>query len=508
MTRPRAGLRLLLALAAAGLAAPACGGDGGGEAGPAGPPELEGAVRIMTSMDRWAFLAVPRDGGTVQVRSISEPARVLQEGETELPPVEAVELLDGPLLVLRTAEGEVLRYDPRADRLNPLESLPGEAAWSSWDGYGVWRQVGGRGLLEVGPDGSWSYGLAGTPLWASPVEGGRMAVLVSTEGGREVWLVARGASEPEASARGGYRTPGLTTAWGRRLVFASDDGLEMLEVPSLSPAGRIELDAPPAALAASPSSHELYAGLADPSSVVRISRFTSESERMTRLPRAPRAIRPAVLGDFLLVDDGGDPLLLPLDGSGTERLPGAWRSDLPLGTPDGRVLMAVDGALRLHDPEAEESVPVDAPAERWWAAVPWNPAPPRRVAAAPDTGAAPGAGFFSDPRARAGDTADRSDRATEAGSDAPPTGYYAVVTAARDPDGVRALLEELRAAGYPAEVQRYTDDAGRTWYRGMVGSYPSREEAEAAARQLTRERDLNAWITEVRAGRSDDEMLR
>lgn len=503
--RPRASLRLLLALAAA-LAAPACGGDGGGDGERSGPPELEGAVRLVTSMDRWSYLAVPRDGGTVQARSISDPSAVLWEGETELPPLTDVRLLDGPLLVLRTGEGEVLRYDPRTERLATLEAVAADAAWSAWNGYGVWREEAG-GLLEVGPDGSWRYRLAASPLWASPVEGGRMAVLVSTGEGHEVWLVARGASEPEASAGGSFRPPAMTTAWGRRLVLSAEEGLATLDVPSLSPAGTIELDARPAVLAASPSSHELYAGLAEPASVVRISRFTSEAERMTRLPRPPRAIRPAVLGDFLLVHDGGEPLLLPLDGSGTERLAGDWRTDLPLGTPDGRVLAVVDGELRLLDPDGAEPVPVEAPADRWWAAVPWNPAPPTRVASREAEGREE-LGFFADTGAAEADTAGPPTEATESGREGPPAGFYAVVTAARDPDGVRRLLEELSGAGYPTELQRYTDDAGRTWYRGMVGSYPAREEAEAAARQLRRERDVDAWITEVRAGTSDEEVLR
>ena len=38
------------------------------------------------------------------------------------------------------------------------------------------------------------------------------------------------------------------------------------------------------------------------------------------------------------------------------------------------------------------------------------------------------------------------------------------------------------------------------WYRALVGPYPVRERAEASARQLRRERDLDAWVIEVTAG--------
>lgn len=494
---------LLLAVAAAWVG---CGGGGEGET--SGPPEIEGAVRVVTSLDRWSYLAVPRDGGVVEARSIREPGRVLWEGETELPPVESVFLLDGPLLVLRSADGGLFRYDPRLDRVEALTEGDAGGAWIAWDGYGVLRAASGGLLHQVGSEGSWRYELAAEPTWASPVDGGDVAALVDTEEGTQVWLLSRGTSEPDASASGRFELPALTTAWGRRLVFADGDGLVLLDVPSLSPAGTIELPSSPASLAASPSSHELYAGLADPPALYRVSRFSSEGERMTGLPRVPRAVRPAVLGDFLLVDDGGEPLLVPLDGSETERLPGSWRSDLPLGTPDGRVLAVEEGRLVLREPGAGDATPVEAPADRWWAAVPWNPSPPRRVAASEPVGMteAEGGGAADTAAAPADTAGEATAEPDERGRAGPPTGYYAVVTAAREPDGVRRLLADLRRAGYPTEIQTHTDDAGRSWYRGLVGRYPTREEAEAAARQLRRERELNAWITEVRTGPDGEEV--
>ena len=490
-------------LFAAACVVGACTGDGGDGPRAAGPPELEGEVQVITSLDRWSLLAVPRGGGTVEARSIRQPETVVWEGETELPPVEEIRLLDGPLLVLRAGDGRLLRYDPRADRLETATEGPAGTAWQSWDGYGVIRNDTGRVLEQVGAEGSWRYELSATPVWAAPVEGGDVAALVDAENERQLWLLSRGASEPAASAASDVDRPGLTTAWGRRLAFSSPDGLALVDVPSLSPAGTVELPAAPTVLAASPSSHELYAGLADPSALYRVSRFTGEATRMTRLPRPPRAVRPAVLGDFLLVDDGGDPLLVPLDGSAPERLPGTWRDDLPLGTPDGRVLLLADGELFLRSPGDERGTALAAPVGRWWAAVPWNPSPPRRVAA---TEAAPTEdGARPPPEDTARGTADTTPEAGDA-VERPPIGFYAVVTAARDPDGVRRLLADLRRAGYPTEVQTHTDDAGRTWYRGLVGRYPSREEAEAAARQLRRERDLNVWITEVHTGSGREEL--
>ena len=78
-----------------------------------------------------------------------------------------------------------------------------------------------------------------------------------------------------------------------------------------------------------------------------------------------------------------------------------------------------------------------------------------------------------------------------------PPGYYAIVASTRQRQGVEALLETLSAAGYPTRIQTYPDEAGEQWHRGLVGPFPSRARAQSAARQLLRERDLQAWVTEI-----------
>lgn len=510
--------RLAVALAVA--VAAACGGDAAPAPEGAGPPELEGSALEAGVADRdWSLLAVPRDGGTVQARSVADPSRVVWEGEAELPAAAEIHLLQGPLVVLRTAEGVVHRYDPRADDLSRIGTVAPDSRWSAWDRYGVFADSAGSLLLEIGPDGSWRYELSAPPTWAAPVEGGRVAALVGAGPEAALWLVARGSPEPAARQEGGFAVPGMSTAWGKRLVLTSEDGsgLRFVTVSSLTGTDETALGGPVSALAASPSSHEIYAGVDAPPRLVRVNRFVREAEEMVSLPRPAREIRPAVLGDFLLVDDGGDPLMVSLGGEAMRRVAGAWRPDLPMGTPDGRVLLARDGRLLSWDPESgEEARTVDAPADRWWTAVPWNPAPPPVVSESLEDERMAAdlarADSVRDSVVRALDSLSVAPPETAAAGDTaregPPAGFYAVVVAARERQGVQSVVDGLADAGYPTAVQPHEDDAGQTWYRGLVGPYRERSSAEAAARQLRREREMSVWVTEVRAATPAEDIFR
>ena len=88
--------------------------------------------------------------------------------------------------------------------------------------------------------------------------------------------------------------------------------------------------------------------------------------------------------------------------------------------------------------------------------------------------------------------------AEETPPDVPP-GYYAIVGSARQRAGIDALVTELQSAGFPVQVQTTRDRAAEIWYRGLIGPYATRAEAEAAARQLQRERQLQSWVMGVNA---------
>lgn len=505
----------LVLLLAAALAAAGC--DGGPEPPseePGGAPEVEGADLLAgAGPDRWSLLTVPLDGGVARARALDDPARVVWEGRTELPPAREVRVISGPSVLLRSGDGEVHRYDPRADRLTRVGTVAEGARWAGWDRYGLWVDPDRSSLLEVGPEGSWRYELGGRPAWATPVEEGRVAALVASDEGTTLWLVGRGEGEPEARARGDFAPPGLVTAWGRRLVLPSGDVVRFFAVPSLTASGEVPVGGSVTAIASSPSSHELYVGVDDPPRLVRVARFAMDSRELTGLPRPARELRLSVLGSAVLVHDGGAPLLVPVGGDDTLRTTGRWRDDLPVALPDGRVIVLRDDGPALWSPDGE-ATPLDVPADRRWAAVRWNPAPPPVMAgrvsgeATADTPGTPGAGRDALVDSAGGDGAGRPDTSAAADPESPPPGFYAVMTAAREAEGVYDLLDRLSSAGYPTQIQVHRDDAGRRWYRALVGPYQERSGAEAAARQLHRERGTSAWVTEVRAGAATEEIFR
>lgn len=494
----------------AALVAVACaGGPEGGDDGDGGAPEMEGTSLLAgAGPERWSLLTVPREGGVARARALDDPSRVVWEGSTRLPPAREIRLLEGPVVLLRTGEGAVHRYDPRSDRLSRVATVEGEADWVGWDRYGVWAQPEGSSLTEVGPEGSWRYELAAAPRWAAPVEEGRVAVLVEDGEGTALWLVGRGEGEPEARARDGFAPPGLVTAWGRRVVLAGDGVVRFFAVPSLDATGDVEVDGPVTAMAASPSSHELYVAVDDPPRLMRVERFGMRAREMTGLPRPARGLRTAVLGEALLVDDGGAPLRVPVGGGDTVRAVGAWREDLPTALPDGRALVLRDGAPALWGLDGGTE-PLDAAADRRWAAVRWNPAPPPvvsdRVARSGTDADTAGAEPAPSDTAAAPASDTSGPAADEPAEASPEPGFYAVVTAAREAAGVRRLLERLRDGGYPTSLQPYRDDAGQRWYRGLVGPFEERRGAEAAARQLRRERETSVWVTELRAGATTEQ---
>ncbi len=479
--------------------------DSGGAAG--GPHGT--ALVVGSSAGEWGLLALPRDGGQASLRLLETPAEVIWEGATRLPAFVEAHFLDGAAVALRDGDGRIFRYDVARDALEELGRIgPEGVTWTASDRGGVFVSRTGD-LFAVTPDRAWRDALGEGLLWAGAVDEG-VAILTAGPGDEAAFRVVPYAGEAGQAATFAVAPPAVVTAWGRRVAFAETPGGRSLVVLTVSPperAGAAGLDGTITAVAASPSSHELYAGLSDPPSVEAVNRFSFSSRRIARLAAPPVEIRPSLFGESLLVSDGERTWSLSLGAGDLRPVPGTWSADLPIGLPGDRVLARGESTLLLSGPgSAEEALAAEsAPAGAWWLAVRWRPV--LRSAAAevePQPVEVP-----AGRPARAGDGADAraADAEPEAGPgdeqvpaagppDVPP-GYYAIVGSARQRDGIDALLGELRVAGFPVRVQPVTDEAGSLWFRGLVGPFGTRSEADAAARQLQRERQLQSWVTGI-----------
>ncbi len=485
---------------------------------------LHGASLVVgTSADQWSLLGVPRDGGLAEARDLTDPRRIVWTGTTELPASVEARVLPGGRLILVTAAGAVHTYDPPSDALVRVGEVAPDAEWMGDASVGLYLSPGGK-LLEVSREGVWSYSLDRDVLWAAPAEDGVLVLLDGDSESRELWLLRRDGDQPAETGTESVRPPGVVTAWGRRAVLESVDGrgLVVLTVAPIERAGDIDLEAPILALSPSPSTHEVYVALEDPPRLSAVNRFDLSTRVLADLPGPVTSIRPSLFGESVLMEQDGRVWQVPVGGGSPVAIEAEWREDLPVGLPDGRVLAATAEQVFVADVRAGATVEIDdAGVDRWWLPVHWNPAhttvtadrltgeaagreaPPAVVPEPPESKI--DSVVLAERMAAAAGLQDQHAASPESG---PPAGFYAIVGSARQAEGIRSLTQSLEDAGFATQVQQFPDEAGRTWYRGLVGPYRSRSEAEAAARQLLRERRLEAWVTEVGAGdRQDGESI-
>jgi hypothetical protein len=392
-----------------------------------------------------------------------------------------------------------------------------EAIWLGDGTVGLYLSPGGA-LLEISREGAWSYGLDRDVSWAAPAEGGVLVLIEEDSERQTVWLLRRNEDEPAETGSAAVHTPGVMTAWGRRAVLASttDRGLIVLTVTPIEQVGEFDVGGRIVALAASPSTHEIYVSLDAPPRLVAVNRFNLTSRLLADLPGPATAIRPSLFGEGILVAQNGQVARVPVSGGSPVSLGSVWREDLPVGLADGSVVAATEAGIVVLDAESGAETELEgADLDRWWLPVHWNPSsaivttdrvPGQVVRAESPEAADTEIGIDSAMMAeRLAVAPGLRDEAAAPEASGPPPGFYAIVGSARQAAGIRSLVQSLEDAGFATQVQSFPDEAGRTWYRGLVGPYRSRSEAEAASRQLLRERRLEAWVTEVGAGGRPEE---
>lgn len=486
-------------------------GVGCGEAGPERSRGEEPAD-LFAGTDQWSLLTVSRDGGSAALYRLVGSAKGVWEGNAALPASDVAERLGHRLLVLRAPDGEVVRYDPFRGRVDRLGSVRA-ASWTEAAGYGLWTSESpGEGeMWLISAEGTWRYSPSAPVRWAAPTrEGEALALLGEGEETRLV-LYRRGEDAPVGDRSVDLSPPGTVTGWGRQAVLTDrrdgGDAIRLIQLPDLSPAGSVEVDGSVSAVAASPSSHELYVAVEAPPRLLVVGRQTLEVRRTLSFERPLREVRPGLLGGAPLAWDGERAYLVPWTGRRPVPLPGQWRRDLPISLPRGEVLVADEGDVRRLRVEGREIAELErlGAADRWWIPLRWRPEGEEREEADPgsERPGDEGSAGTQDTRIGGADTATSRSPADTAGApdaDAPEAGFYVIVEWTRSREEARAAVEPLGRDGYPVAVDRREDAAGRAWYRALVGPYAGRREADRVADGLAAERDFQVRVQELRPG--------
>lgn len=478
------------------------------------------------ALEEWGLLVVPTDGGTAELRGVLDPSEVLWRGQTVLPAAVDAHPL-GAAVILRETDGSVSTYDLERDVLYPIGEIEGEPAWTGSEDGGVYYTadrilaVNGREGRLIAPEGR--------IVWSSPAADDLVLALVASPSSTQLMIWGDDATSPQATETLEAGLPGLVTAWGERLILSRTEARELVQfgLPELEPAGSVRLDAPPYTLAASPSYHQIYAGLEGDAELVAVNRYTWRKRDEGRFPAPVREVRPSLSGDYLLAFDGSTAWLLAPESDEPLAVDLEWRPDLPIGLPGGGVLGVRGGSVWVSAEPGRQAVPLEGSAQAWWLPVAWvpsrqrmqlagrgadqepgRPASPEAVGGgAPDEAAvtrvdAQGVPAGTDPGAGAGSEAQPVPAEEDpVDASAPvvsvPPGFYAIAASSQRAGGVHELSEALEGDGYPTQVVPRRDEANEIWYRLMVGPYATRAEAEDILLQLRRERGIQGWVREV-----------
>lgn len=454
------------------------------------------------------LLRVPRAGGTVRAYRAGRDS-VLWESRDKAPATTALLGFDDflGLLIGRDRAQRAYSVDLRLGGVETLgtATFPGLARAEGAAVFGVDAQ--GR-ILRVTPVATWSWDPKGGADHLLPNPDGSLVVVSSVKGRARLVRVI----PPEDHLTDSTTLPPVhgmvRTPIGDRLWFITDSGLVALRSTDLTRALTVRLSDPVTVIEPTPSGDRLYVGTTR-SNIRIIDRFTEEVGGRIDLPAPATAMRMDPDGHYLLVRTATADSILVVS-IGTERvvstLAGAWRDDLPLVTPDGRVLLARgDDVFHVDAETGRERVRYRGGADDFWSLVRWNGFRPRaagldrpvefeeyaadsaaaeRALAAmmaarygdPSAAANPAGGAEAAPPAAPGDPRTPTPDLIDRGGRETWTVSFATLLAE---DRATAMAERIRVDGRAARVVAGNRDGIPIW-RVVLGPYDSRDAAERA----------------------------
>ncbi len=326
------------------------------------------------------LLRVPVAGGIAYAyRAGSDSA--LWQSRQPVPRAQALLGFDefAGLVLVQGVDDRVYGVDLRLGSVTPhgTERLRGTLTAEGGTAYGF--DAAGR-VLRLTPVATWSWTPPGGADELVPSPDGSLLVLTSAKGR----TVVRRMIPPEPRVLDSTSLPTthrvLRTEIGDRLWFDTDSGLIALRTRELSRALTMRVRDSVVALAATPSGDRLYVATGRARLRV-IDRFAESEQRAIELPQPVTALRVDPDGRYVLARaETGDSVFVISIGTArvVASLPGKWRDDLPLVTPDGGVLMVRGRDAVLVDAESgRDRMRYTGGASDLWHLVRWNGFRPR-----------------------------------------------------------------------------------------------------------------------------------
>ena len=496
-------LAALVALVA--LATLACGDGGrasGASSGGIGPDAV--------------LLRLPGAGGIASAHLAGSDSALWQSRD-RIPAVSGVLGFDDflGLLLAQERAGRVVAVDLRLGTVETLgaERLQGEVVA---EGSAVFSLDAQGRVLRLTPVATWNWPVPGGASGLIPNPDGSLLLLTNRPGGTTVRRVV----PPETRVIDSATVPPVRlaarTPVGDRVWFVTDSGLVSLAMRDLSRAFALPLSDSVIAMTPTPSGDRVFLATGRARLLV-IDRYAEAERGAIELPAPAAALRMDPDGRYLLVRaQGADSVFVVSIGTSrvVNTLATPWRGDLPLVTPDGRVLVAQGLDAVLMDAESgRERMRYRGGAADIWALVRWNGFRPRAAGLdrpvqfeefAADSAAADSA-LAALLAARYGDLS-----AVGRAAPLPPTprqGQIYEPPPRRDPsihgtwtvsfatllaeDRARAMADSIVVNGRRARVVTGDRDGVPVW-RVLLGPFDSRQDAERAGMASR----LSYWVFE------------
>lgn len=289
--------------------------------------------------------------------------------------------------------------------------------------------------------------------------------------------------------------PTSATYWGDLVAVGTGDGIVLADPQGKNERTRVDVDAPVAALAFSPSGHRVYALPEGEAALLVVDRFGHDVLGRIGLPGPGRTLRVGRYGSWLLVRAAGADSVYVVDiphQRVTGALASTWDADLPAIAGPDRVLVRRGKDVAALDLGAEGFPArgrVEGGAADLWLPVEWAPAGPEAdttaVLATVDSATPETSGRNVPSTGEEGDVGADSAAAPVAATATTPGGRaYLQISSSQNGDWARQLAGQMKGAGLPASVLVPREEGDP--FRVVLGPYGSREEAEAVGRQLGR----------------------